>query len=120
MRDFKIQFTKILREVNPNIYYENAPDDAPFPYIVYSIGSSYNNRPNAIYTLDIDVWDKNTSSKRVDELLSQINKKLNMTNYIDDKIQFSLFYDRTINSGSEDKTLKRKTIIFELRYTERT
>lgn len=120
MRDLKIQLSKQLKAVHPRVYFENAPDDAIYPYIVYSFGSSYTNRANEIYALDIDVWDKNQSSRAVDELLSKINKALNMTSYIDDKIQYSLYYDRKLDTGSDDKTLKRKTIVFELRYAERS
>lgn len=120
MRHLKTQLTTQLKNVYPKVYYENAPDDAVFPYVVYSLGSSYNNRANCIYTLDLDVWDKSTSSKKVDDITKDLIKKLDLTGYIDEEIQYSLYFDRTVDTGSEDKTLKRKTVIFELRYTERS
>lgn len=119
MRNLKIQLTAILRAIFARVYYEDAPDDALFPYIVYSFGASYSNRYNEIVPLDIDVWDNNSSSANVDEIVADLKRNLEGLRYIDDEIQFVLYYDRMLDTDSEDKTLKRKTVSFELRYAER-
>lgn len=37
MRKLKSQMQKILNGVCPNVYFENAPDNASMPYMVYDL-----------------------------------------------------------------------------------
>lgn len=119
MRQLKQQITNLLKDVCPRVYFSEAPDTAQFPYIVYDLSQGVENAGQIICTLDVDIWDKNTSSANVDAL-SRAIRRLDKTVYIDDDIQFSLFFDRILNTKSEDKTLKRNTAIHNIRYIERS
>jgi len=114
----KIQIEKILLEICKNVYLESADDDSPFPYLVYNIENAVNNGDIHSYFLDVDVWDKSQTTVNIDELERKL-KKLDKTNYIDENIQFTMYYDRTINTKSEHIELKRYTVMFEIRAIER-
>nr|DAK86830.1 MAG TPA: Protein of unknown function (DUF3168) [Caudoviricetes sp.] len=118
MKYLKIEIEKILLEICKNVYLEIAEDDSPFPYLVYNIENAVNNGDIHSYFLDVDVWDKSQTTVNIDELERKL-KKLDKTSYIDENIQFTMYYDRTINTKSEHIELKRYTVMFEIRAIER-
>ena len=87
--------------------------------MVYNLKEASNNEDSEVYFLDVDIWDKNDTTVNVDDLASKL-KKLHKLSYIDENIQFSLYYDRTLNPKSESKEWKRYVVIFELRVLERS
>ena len=98
MKYLKIEIEKILLEICKNVYLESADNDSPFPYLVYSISNAVNNGDLHSYILDVDVWDKSQTTEN---------------------IQFTMYYNRTINTKSEHLELKRYTVMFEIRAIER-
>lgn len=119
MKYLKIEIEKILLEICKNVYLENADNDSIFPYIVYTISNTINNGDIHSYFLDIDLWDKSETTINIDELAKKI-KKLDKITYIDENIQFTMYYERIINTKSEHIELKRYTMIFEIRAIERS
>ena len=114
----KIQLEHILSEITPNVFLEDAQDDSVYPYLVYSLTQAMHNENQIIYTLDVDVWDKSTTTVNVDDISSKL-KKLDKTSYIDENVQFSLHFDRILNTKSESEQWQRYTVVFELRVIER-
>lgn len=119
MRKLKVEIRNKLLTVCPNVFFESAPDTAPVPYIVYDITQGLNIGNQIAFNMDIDIWDKNKSTTNVDALYDNI-KKLDRLSFINDDIQFSLHFDRFINTKSESLDWKRITAIFQIRYMERS
>ena len=119
MQTLKKEIARILKETCPNVYLENAPDDALAPYLVYSLSESVWLDGFLRITVDIDIWDKSESSKNVDNIAKSL-RKLDCTNFISEDIQFRLYFDRVLNSNSESKNWKRNTVIFTIKYLERS
>ena len=119
MRYLKAKIEEILLELCENVFLENAEDDCSFPYLVYDLKNGVHNQGQIFYFLDVDVWDKSETTETIDELSSKL-KKLDKTSYIDENIQFTMHFDRLLNSKSEHKELKRYTMIFEVRAIERS
>ena len=61
------------------------------------------------------MWDLGESSAQVDELVTNL-KGLDGLNYKDEAQQFSVYYDRTLDTSPENRRHKRKTVTLELRY----
>lgn len=118
-KNLKIKIENILSQITPNVFLESAEDDSIYPYMVYNLKEASNSEDTEVYFLDVDIWDKNDITVNVDDLASKL-KKLNKLSYIDESIQFSLYYDRTLNPKSESKEWKRYVVIFELRVLERS
>lgn len=119
MNHLKAKIEEIMMEICDNVFLEEAEDDSPFPYLVYSLRNGINNYSQMIYTLDADVWDKSETTEQIDQLTKEL-KKLDETAYIDENIQFAIYFDRLLNTKSEHKELKRYTLIFEVRAIERS
>lgn len=107
--------TKLLKEVNKNVFYENATDEAEFPYIVYEIDSisfDYSGRDDVILT--INVWDKDKESKLVESVSDEIEKKLNYLNYPTGKVLPTFYLINRISIPDEDKSIRRRELKFQI------
>ena len=85
MKHLKAKIEELLFAICTNVFLEDAEDNSPFPYLVYSIKNGVNNHSQMIYTLDIDIWDKAETTEGIDELAKAI-KKLDEVCYIDKNI----------------------------------
>lgn len=120
MKYLKTVIEKRLEKICNNVFLEDSEDDSPFPYLVYSIANGVNNRPGQhIYTLFVDIWDRGETTRIIDDFAKKL-KKLDAETYIDKNLQYSMYFDRILNTKSEHKDLKRKTLVFELRVIERS
>lgn len=116
IRPMKKKITSLLREVTPNVYSERADDNALYPYIVFSFPSISHQEGLFKGYLDVDIWDKNSSSATVDELSDEVMKALDRYRYIDGGVEMTLYLYTVLTVESEDKNLRRKTVIFETQF----
>lgn len=131
MINLRKELNKILKSIHPNItvdgksksrvHYENALDDTPFPYIVYNLPNSFTNEDQDIFNLDIDIWDmpEGGDTTIIETLTSKIWKHFHKLYYIDNNIQFSTYRMNKLNVEDDDKRIKRRKLIFQLRYYDR-
>lgn len=117
IREIKKELKKTLDPIT-KLSFEVIPQKAMFPHAVADLVVA--NYKEGLYNifLDIDVWDKNTSTKNVDEISEKIIKALNRNKFKVDSIVFVCWFAALQNVGSEDKTLRRKTIRFEIKGRE--
>lgn len=113
IRELKKQIKSIVDPIS-ELSFEVYPDNAIFPHCVGELTVAYYKEGLFTINLDIDVWDRNTSTKNVDEISEQIMNALDRLHFHDDVIEFTSWFTTLLNSGSDDKTLRRKTCVFEI------
>lgn len=118
MKYLKIEIEKMLMEICPNVFLEDAEDDSIYPYLVYTLSTGTKINGQMVYFLDVDIWDKNETTENIDELEQKV-KKLDGVTYIDENVQFTVYFDRLLNAKSEAKEWKRYTCTLEVRAIER-
>ena len=119
MINLRKQLNIILKSLHPRIYYQLAPETAVFPYIVYNLPNSFSNESQDIFNLDIDIWDNKADTSEIEGLNSLVWKELNKYQYIDENIQFSSHRMNRLNVEDDDKRIKRRKLIFQLRFYNR-
>ncbi|HSH24600.1 MAG TPA: hypothetical protein VLA13_03575 [Massilibacterium sp.] len=111
---------QLLRTFHDRNYYQKAPKDAVFPYIVYDFPNSFMDKEQEIFNLDVDVWDNKDDTTELETIASNIWKGLNRYRYFDDNIQFSIYRENRLPPLDEDeKNIKRRKLIFQVRYFDR-
>lgn len=100
-----------LKKVHPSIYYENAPDTATYPYIVYDL-----EQVGEQYQLEMNVYDKGTSTAKVETLADAIESYFLRYIYRDELQIFTTYINTRNNVQEEDKTIKRRRLLFDLNY----
>src|SRR5690625_1362610 len=91
MLELRTAINAILKTKHNNIYYHQAPNEKPFPYIIYNFPNSFDNENQEVFNLDIDIWDYSESTVAVETLSSELWRLFNRYHYIDDNIQFSVY-----------------------------
>lgn len=111
----------LLKEVNNNVYYVEATNKSPFPYIVFDFNTvDLNNYPREDVFLVVDVWDKSDDTMIIENLADDIEKKLNRLNYPTATVLPTFFLSTRYNLSDENKLLKRRQLRFEIQNYERS
>lgn len=113
--DLKKLITQKLKTLTNNVFYEQATDNALYPHLVFSFRTiDLGDLSRQDYILEVDVWDKGTSTVQVDELSDQVKDLLHTENLPQENI-LPTFY--TIDRKSildSDKSIKHRLIRFQI------
>lgn len=109
----------LLKQYHSKLYFMQASSTATFPYIVYDLPNSFTDSQQEIFSLDIDIWDNNADTTALETLTDQLWKGLDGHGHIDQNIQFSLYRENRLTVTDDDSSIKRRKLVFQLRYLER-
>lgn len=111
---------KELKKHYNKVYFHQAPKDVTYPYVVQSFPNSFVNEDQEIFNMDIDVYDNQDDTTELETIAGDIWRSFKRFNYIDENIQFSIYWLNRLPPLDEDeKHLKRRKLIFEVRYFDR-
>jgi len=85
-------YNEVFQLLNYNVYLNNAPDDAPTPYIVQRLSLEQLEFPFTIGRLEIHIWDKSKSALETLEIRDDVVETLNMTKLSTDDVCFCRLY----------------------------
>lgn len=109
-----------LKKYHNKVYYHNASKDQSFPYVVYNFPNSFMNDDQEVFNLDVDIWDNKDDTTELETIACNIWRGLHRYRYIDENIQFSIYRDNRLPPLDEgEKNIKRRKLIFEVRYFDR-
>jgi hypothetical protein len=113
-----------LKTLHPRVYYQIAPENAIYPYIVYDIPSIFcDGEGGEVVVLDIDGWDSNDTGDTtiIETLMATINGKLDdegnptgldKKTLITSEIAVTYFIENKLSLTDEDKKIKRRKYIY--------
>ena len=113
------QLKILIEDIHPSVYYQNATKNTQFPYVVYDLPNSFTNQDQDIFNLDIDIWDNQEDTTNMEKLATIIWRELHRYRYIDEDIQFTIYRMNRLNIVDDDKRIKRRKLIFQVRYYDR-
>lgn len=107
--------TKLLRGSGNEVYYEEATQNAGYPYIVFSFSTvDLNNSPRDDYFLVVDIWDRNKQTLRVEEIADEVEEILSFTNSPTETILPTFYKTSRDSIPDENKMLKRRQLRFNV------
>lgn len=114
----RTELSRLLKTLTTRVYYEEAPDNAVYPYTVYELDELGFDYGKTQYQLEINAFDFGTSTTAVETLSDNIQKALDQYHFINDKIQFMSYRNqrRIIREG--DKQILRRRMLFEIHLNE--
>ena len=116
MTNIREPITAKLKTLCPRVYYERAPIDAQFPYIVYAFPNSFMLDEQEIWVLDVDIWDKPLSgdTTELDELSRGVADGLHrLTIYGPAWAQ--VYRESRFSLDDDEPLIRRRKITFQVR-----
>lgn len=116
MIDYFIE--KIIEKVNEyyTCYYEEAPNNANFPYLIMpttQLSPLDDNSFSCVF--DIEIYINELSNVSIEEIIDTLRDELNNYFYKDDKLAFHLGFDNHLLVKSTEQDLSIRRITFTAR-----
>ena len=118
--DLKYLVQSKLETLTANVYHEIANEKKLYPHIVFEfrridLGDLWRQD----YILEVDIWDKQDSSQRVDNLADQVENLLQAENLPQTNVLPTFYLIDRQNIPDEDKEIKPRRIQFQIQNYER-
>ena len=107
-----------LKAIHPRVYFQVAPENAQFPYLVYDFTQITNDGEEfEIVALDMDGWDMpaNGDTTALETLMQNVNDLLNKKTLTAEGLAVALYLDRKIPLVDDNPGIKRRKYIYEAR-----
>lgn len=120
MINLRKQVSTILKTYHSNIHFQKSTDDTDFIYITYDFPNTFKNGKQEIFNLDVDIYDSKDDTTDLETITTAIWKGLDYHRHNDKNMQFSIYQDNRLPPLDEkEKNVKRRKLIFELRYFDK-
>lgn len=106
--------TATLKTVATNVYYEQAPDNATYPYLVFDLTDIYHQDGKTLMELEVNVLDYGTNTASAELIADTLQETLHRADYINSFLQYRLYRGLRQKVEEEDKQLIRRRLTFEL------
>jgi hypothetical protein len=104
-----------LKTLTTNVYFEQAADNALYPHAVFTFREiDLGDLSRQDYVLEVDVWDKGTSTTAIDELSDKIEDLLQLQNLPQTHILPTFFKIDRKSILDQDKSIKHRLIRFQI------
>jgi hypothetical protein len=118
--EIKESIKAILNTLHARVFYNDAPDDAIYPYVVFNLPNSIDSGTLENFVLDVDVWDDNSDTTDLETLIGNIDSQLHKKSVvIDNKLGFVIYRENRIPLDDEDVRIKRRKYVYQLRSYEK-
>lgn len=117
--DLRKLITAQLNTTAGATYYLTAPDDADYPYKTFELSRiALGDLARDDVDLCIDLWDKHTDTKRIDEIADRLEDLFNAANLPQETILPTFFRESRYPVIDEDKTIKHIQMHFTVQNYE--
>lgn len=112
-------FTR-LSEAQIPIYFEQAPNDAQYPYAVFKLPDSLNiESDRQDYSLIVDVWDNKPDTTILETLTDSLDNLLYKQSYLDTNQHLLFQRENRLMIPDEDSSIRRRQLQYTIKRYER-
>src|SRR5690554_4928057 len=107
-----------LKAIHPRVYFQVAPENAQFPYLVYDFTQITNDGEEfETVALDVDGWDMPAKgdTTALETLMQTVNDVLNKKTLTAEGLAVTFYLDRKIPLVDDNPGIKRRKYIYEAR-----
>lgn len=113
--DLKKLIQEKLKTVTSDVYFQQARDNALYPHIVFNFRDiNLGDLSRQDYVLEVDVWDKGTSTETVDSLADAVEDLLHTENLPQTNVLPTFYKIDRKSIIDSDKDIKHRLIRFQI------
>lgn len=112
----------ILRAVHLRVYYQRAPDNAVYPYLVYELSNSVDQGDTEQFVLDVDGWDRPAvqgDSMQLEQLMDTVDEALDRRVVTVDGTPVVIYRETRLPLEDDDVRLLRRKYVYQIRVFEK-
>jgi len=117
--NLRTELRNIMLTVCDHVYYEIAPDDSPYPYIVFELQDLTHNYGKTLVELEINVIDYETSTASKETICDQLQALFNKADIMTAYYYLKVYRGLRQPVEEEDRMVRRSRMTFELHLHER-
>lgn len=116
MKNLRECIHSYLKSIHPRVYFQIAPDNAQFPYLVYDFTQITNDGEEfETVAVDVDGWDLTDDTTALETLMQTVNDALNKKTLTAEGLAVTFYLDRKIPLRDDNKDIRRRKYIYEAR-----
>ncbi len=105
-----------LKTLHARVYFDVAPDDAVYPYVVFSLPNSIDSGSLEKFVVDIDAWDDNNDTTDLETLICTIDNAVHgKAIIVEDKMSITLWRENRLAPRDNDPRLIRRKYVYQAR-----
>lgn len=116
--ELRKQLQKVLKTATSNVHFEQAPDAANYPYIVYELSELTYSDGKSTMQLEVNVLGYGTNTAAIESIADAVQTTLNDYFYINPYIQFTAYRGARNTIKEDDKQIIRRRLTFEIQLHE--
>jgi hypothetical protein len=116
MIDLRTALKAKLTSLCAGVYFESAPKDATYPYLVYSLPNGLDDGESMeLVVVDIDGWDSPAlgDTTALETLMTAVNAGLNKTTITSGNITATLYLVTKLSLVDDDPRIKRRKYVYQ-------
>lgn len=114
--ELRTELQSILKTLHARVFFNVAPDDAVFPYVVFDFPNSVDSGTLENYVLDIDAWDDSTDTTALETLIGTIDNALHQKAImLDGKMGFVIYRENRLTLRDDDPRIRRRKYVYQVR-----
>lgn len=115
MVELRTMIQTYLKTKNSRIYFQIAPDNATYPFVVYELPNSIDDGAMENFVLDIDVWDDKSDTTALETLASDIDNGLHRLTLVQNGLGATFYRTSRLSMTDDDSRLRRRRLIYQIR-----
>jgi hypothetical protein len=107
-----------LKSIHPRVYYQHAPNEAVYPYLVYDFPNSTDDGLMERFVLEVDGWDRPTDgdTTSLETLMDNADKELHRKVIVVNGELALIFYrENRLSLPDDDQRIKRRKYVYQIR-----
>jgi len=116
--EIKTAINELLESKHERVYYQSAPKDATFPYLVFDLPNSTDDGSLERFVLDIDAWDNKKDTTEIETLIDSIDKGLHRKTIVVNDLSMTFYRENRLALRDDDPSIRRRKYIYQIRTYE--
>lgn len=114
--ELRVAIGEFLSGIHDEVYFEDAPNNAKFPYLVYDLPNTFNDGTMENVVLEVDGWDApaNGDTTALESMMEAVNG-LNRQVFRSGGYAFVCYLDNRLNLRDDEPKIRRRKYRYQVR-----